>query len=60
VDSSFSDKRTGVTLHAVMSRESPKLAGLVRNYRGSVILLESDGDFVFGKVPKRVIDTAKD
>jgi TolB-like protein len=60
LDSSLSDKRTGVTLHAVMSRESPKLADLVRNYRGSMMLLESDGDFVFGKVQKRVIDTAKD
>lgn len=60
LDSSLSDKRSGVTLHAVMSRESPKLADLVRNYRGSMILLESDGDFVFGKVQKRVVDTAKD
>ena len=60
LDSSLSDKRTGVTLHAVMSQESPKLAELVRHYRGAMILLESDGDFVFGKVQKRVIDTAKD
>ena len=43
-----------------MSQESPKLAELVRHYRGAMILLESDGDFVFGKVQKRVIDTAKD
>jgi hypothetical protein len=60
LDSSLSDKRTGVTLHAVMSQESPKLADLVRNYRGSMILLENNGDFVFGKVQKRVIDTAKE
>jgi TolB-like protein len=60
LDASLSDKRAGVSLHAVMSRESPKLAELVRNYRGSMILLESDGDFIFGKVRKRVIDTAKD
>jgi TolB-like protein len=60
LDSSLSENRAGITLHAVMSGESPKLANLVRNYRGSMILLESDGDFVFGKVQKRVIDTAKD
>lgn len=60
LDFSLFENRAGVTLHAVMSGESPKLAELVRNYRGSMILLESDGDFVFGKVQKRVIDTAKD
>ena len=60
LDLSLFEQRTGVTLHAVMSKESPKLAELVRHYRGAMILLESDGDFVFGKVQKRVIDTAKD
>lgn len=60
LDASLSDKRAGVTLHAVVSRESPTLATLVRNYRGSMIVLESDGDFVFGKVQKRVIDATKD
>jgi hypothetical protein len=56
----FSEQRAGVALHAVMSKESPQLAELVRHYGGAMILLESDGDFVFGKVQKRVIDTAKD
>jgi hypothetical protein len=55
----FFEQRAGVALHAVMSKESPQLAELVRHYGGAMILLESDGDFVFGKVQKRVIDTAK-
>ena len=47
-------------MHAVLSAESPKLATFFRGYRGSMILLENDGDFIFGKVQKRVIDTSKE
>jgi TolB-like protein len=60
LDLSLFEQRTGVALHAVMSKESPQLAELVRHYRGAMILLESDGNLVSGKVQKRVIDTAKD
>ena len=56
----FFEQRARVALHAVMSKESPQLAELVRHYGGAMILFESDGAFIFGKVQKRVIDTAKD
>lgn len=60
LDSSLAEKRPELTMHAVLSTETPELASLIRGHRGSLILLENDGDFVFGKVQKRVIDTAKD
>lgn len=60
IDSSLAEKRPELTVHAVLSAETPELASLIRGHRGSLILLENDGDFVFGKVQKRVIDTAKD
>lgn len=60
LDSSLAEKRPELTIHAVLSAETPELAKLIRGHRGSLILLENDGDFVFGTVRKRVIDTAKD
>jgi TolB-like protein len=60
LDPSLAEKRPQLTMHAVLSAETPELAALIRGHRGSLILLENDGDFVFGKVQKRVIDTTKD
>ena len=60
LDASLAEKRPQLTVHAVLSAETPELAALIRGHRGSLILLENDGDFVFGKVQKRIIDTTKD
>jgi hypothetical protein len=56
----LSELNPTVTVHAVLSVRCPAIENIVRGHRGSMVLLESDGDFVFGKVQKRVIDTAKD
>ena len=60
LESPLGDNRSGIVMHAVLSAESPKLATFFRGYRGSMILLENDGEFIFGKVQKRVIDTSKE
>jgi hypothetical protein len=60
LDASRAEKRPQLTVHAVLSAKTPELASLIRDHRGSLILLENDGDFVFGKVQKRVIDTTRD
>jgi hypothetical protein len=60
LDASLAERRPQLTVHAVLSAKTPELAALIRGHRGSLILLENDGDFVFGKVQKRGIDTAKD
>lgn len=60
LDPTLAEERPGLTMHAVLSAETPELTALIRGHRGSLILLENDGDFVFGKVQKRVVDTTRD
>lgn len=57
LDHGLADLNPSVTVHAILSARSAGIENVVRGHRGSTILLESDGDFIFGKVRKRVIDT---
>jgi len=56
----LSELNPTITVHAVLSVRSPTIENIVRGHRGSIILLEGDGVFVFGKVRKQLIDTTAD